>query len=114
MVVRMALLLVVLLAAFLAVGIAERWRGRTGSVAVPVGLTLVSSPGCRDCVVAKERFDRLGVPYREVGLDVAASLGLRTFTMPMAIVGSPAGDLVMVRRGSAVAADAEALMAASV
>jgi hypothetical protein len=112
MVMRITLLGVLLVMAFGTVWVAERWRGRPPAGPVPVGLTLVSSPGCRDCLVARERFDALGIRYRVIGVDMAESIGLRTFTMPMAFVGSASGDVVIVRRGGSVVSDVELLVAA--
>jgi glutaredoxin len=112
MILRLLALAVVLVAAFAAVGAAQRWRLKPAG-AVPAGLTLVTAPGCRDCVTARERFDQLGATYRVADISEAAALGVTSFTAPLAVVGSHGGDVLMVRRGSSVVADADAIVAAA-
>lgn len=112
MILRLLALAVVLGAAFVTVGTAQRWRLKPG-VAIPAGLTLVTAPGCRDCVTARERLDQLGATYQVVDISEATALGVTGFTAPLAVVGSPSGDVLMVRRGSSVVTDADAIVAAA-
>ena len=111
-VVRLLLLVLVVALGFGVVFASERRRPRLTS-GLPVGLTLVSKPDCRDCVSAEARFVQLGATYTKVAPDRAAALGVATFTVPSAFVGNTNGDLVIVRRGKSVLRDAEALVAAA-
>lgn len=112
MILRLLALAVVLVAAFGAVGAAQRWKLKPGAV-VPAGLTLVTAPGCRDCATARERFDQLGATYQVVDVSEAAALGVTSFTAPLAVVGTSSGDVLIVRRGSSVVTDADAIAAAA-
>lgn len=112
MIVRLTVLALVLIIAFGVVAIAERWRTRSAS-GLPAGLTLVTTPGCRDCVSAATALDSLNAEYTTMDASEAARHGLRAMTVPHAAVVTANGDLIMVRRGRSVAADAPALVEAS-
>lgn len=106
MILRLVLLLALIAVAWVAVGVAERWRGRR-NLLVPPGLTLVTSSGCSECLNAERRFSDLGIPYTTLDVAEAGDLGVASLTVPYAVVGSGSGELRMVRRGASVAADAE-------
>ena len=90
----------------------ERFKGRTRST-LPAGITLVEADGCRECAAAKHRLDEVGAVYRVVDVAEADRYGIHSFTVPYAFVGTSSGELVLVRRGTAVAADADLLRIAA-
>ena len=108
MLLRLLLVLGIIVLAYVGIGAGERFKGRARST-VPTGITLVEARGCRECVVAKERLDEVGAVYKVVDVADAAQYGVHSFTVPYAFVGSEKGRLTLVRRGTAVAADAELL-----
>ena len=110
MLIRLAILLGFLALVFVLVAVAERVRGRAATL-VPPGLTLVVAPGCRECVKARSALDALGGSYTVMDPSEADRYGIHSLTVPYAFVGSGTGDLVLVRRGTSVASDAEELMA---
>lgn len=112
MLLRIAIVVVVVCVAFVAIRL---WNRRSGSVTgvLPAGLTLVEAPDCRACADAKHRFEALGATYRVVDVAMARTLGISVLTVPVAVVGASDGRSVMIRRGSAVVSDAEALVDAA-
>ena len=83
----------------------ERIRGHARTL-VPPGLTLVVSAGCRECVRARAALDAIDGTYSVMDSADAERYGIQSLTVPYAFVGSATGDLVMVRRGTSVTADA--------
>lgn len=112
MIIRLIVLATLLIVAFGVVAIAERWRSRSAS-GLPAGLTLVTTTSCRDCVHATAVLDSLDAEYTMMDASEASDLGVHTLTVPYAAVTDTNGDVIMVRRGRSVAADASALARAS-
>lgn len=108
MLVRVVLLLVVVAVAFGAVRVLATRRG--SALAVPAGLTLVVGPGCTLCVDARRRLDALDARYDVVDASDASRFGVNSMSLPYAFVGSPDGELLMVRRGRSVVTDVERLI----
>lgn len=111
---HLIVLLRLVIVVVLAVGIvaaSRQWARRSGqrSEGVPDGLTLVTSGSCSECVRAVDALDGVGATYAIVDARDCEAIGIRTMTVPVAVVGR-SGEAVMVRRGSAVAADAKRLM----
>ncbi len=104
------LVIVVALAVVLAIAMrsVSRRKGHIRS-GVPLGLTLVTGSGCAECVRAVRALDAAGVEYSVVDAEAAGSIGIRTLSVPIAVVGDAHGSAVIVRRGTAVAADARRL-----
>lgn len=113
MLLRVLLIVVVVGAAYGAVRLRNRWRSSFAGI-LPKGLTLVEAADCRTCATAKDRLDGIGAVYRTIDVAEAHRYGITTLTVPVAVVGSSDGHTVMVRRGTAVVSDAEALVAAAV
>lgn len=112
MMVRLVIVGIVILAAFGGVTLLSRLR-TPASGAIPHGLTLVVAAGCHTCERAKTAFDAVGHRYRTMDIVDASALGVRSYTVPYAVVGDRTGRVAMVRRGPAVVTDARALAAAS-
>lgn len=108
MLVRLVILLVVLAVAFGLVRILATRRG--SALVVPAGLTLVVGPGCTMCVEARRRLDALDARYEVVDASDARRFGVDSMSLPYAFVGSPDGELLMVRRGRSVVTDVERLI----
>ena len=113
MVVRLAVLGVLALMLVLGMRLWSRRRGATVS-GVPAGLTLVTSSTCTECVRAREALTRAGVEFVVVDAQASAAIGIKTMSVPVAVVGNGEGVVVMVRRGTAIATDAHRLAAATV
>lgn len=112
MVVR--LIIIGLIAALLVVGLRFWQRRRGASVrGVPTGLTLVTSSSCTECVRAVEALRSAGATYIVVDARDSAAIGIKTMSVPVAVVGNRSGEAVMVRRGTAIAADAYRLAEAT-
>jgi glutaredoxin len=112
MVVR--LIIVGLIAITLALGL-RYWPRRRGANVrgVPIGLTLVTSSGCTECVRAVDALHRAGATYMTVDARDSAVFGIKTLSVPVAVVGNREGEAVMVRRGTAIASDAHRLAEAT-
>lgn len=110
MLLRLLLLVALLVLVFAVVNIAERVRGRAQTL-VPPGLTLVVGPGCRECIRARSKLDALDAVYSVLDVRDAERYGIASLAVPYAFVGSSAGELLMVRRGTSVASDAADLIA---
>jgi glutaredoxin len=113
MVVRLAIIAVIALVLLLGMRYWPRRRGANMS-GVPRGLTLVTSSTCTECVRAREALTQAGAEFVVVDAHDAASIGIRTMSVPVAVVGNGDGVAIMVRRGTAIAADAQRLAAAAV
>ena len=98
---------------YVAVSVVERRRMRSPS-RVPMGITLVSTSACQECVVAERKLVQAGAVFTKVDPAEAVDIGVHTFTVPTAVVGDASGNLVMVRRGKSVASDAALLARSSV
>lgn len=104
MLLRLILLIALLAVVFAIVNIAERLKGRTKGL-VPPGLTLVVGPGCRECIRARTKLDAMDAVYSVLDVGDAERYEIASLAVPYAFVGSSAGELLMVRRGTSVAAD---------
>ncbi len=93
----------------------RQWSRRSvpHSTGVPQGLTLVTSATCAECVRAAKALDDAGANYALVDASECAAVGIRTMTVPLAVVGNSSGEAVMVRRGTSIASDASRLVAAA-
>lgn len=110
MILRFLVLGVVLLLAYGGVSVASRRPGR-GTHRVPPGITLIEADGCRQCDVAKRRFDEAGVAVRVLDAQDASTRGMNTLAVPTVFVGTADGRVSLVRRGSAVLSDLDAIVA---
>ena len=108
MLLRLAILVAFLILVFVVVAVAERLRGHAATL-VPPGLTLVVSEGCRECARARTALDAEVGSYTVMDAVEAERYGIHSLTVPYAFVGSATGELVMVRRGTSVVADAAGL-----
>lgn len=71
-----------------------------------MGLTLVTSSGCSECHRAARALDSVGVKYVVVDASESEAIGIKTMSVPVAVVGDSSGAATMVRRGTAIAAEA--------
>ncbi|MGI9643101.1 MAG: glutaredoxin family protein [Acidimicrobiia bacterium] len=110
MILRFLVLGVVLVVAYGGVSVASRRPGR-GTDRVPPGITLIEADGCRQCDVAKRRFGEAGVAVRVLDVQDASTRGMKTLTVPTVFVGTADGHFSLVRRGSAVLSDFDAIVA---
>ena len=84
-------------------------RKRSYRGGIPQGLTLVTASGCGECQRAARALDSAGVEYVVVDASESEALGIKTMSVPVAVVGDSSGAATMVRRGTAIAADASRL-----
>ena len=112
MMLRLGLLIVLLGAGYLATGVVERRRGRVPDGLAP-GLTVYTGSACRLCAPALSALAARGAS--PIVLDVSAapsSLGpIRA--LPLAILVSSEGEVLMRRAGRSVITDAAELASAS-
>jgi hypothetical protein len=85
----------------------ERRRRRTESVFRP-GLTLVVGPGCALCAPAKQALEAAGAVPEIVDVRDTPT-GLKSLSLPIAIVTNREGVVVMQRSGRSVIVDAPQL-----
>lgn len=109
MILRFLVLGVVLVLAYGGVSVASRRPGR-GAHRVPPGITLIEVEGCRQCDIAKRRFDEAGVAVRVLDAQGANTRGMKTLTVPTVFVGTADGRVVLARRGAAVLSDFDAIV----
>ena len=110
MILRFTVLGVVLVLAYGGVSVASRRPGR-GAHRVPSGITLIEAEGCRQCDIAKCRFDEAGVAVRVLNAQEANTRGMKTLAVPTVFVGTPDGHVSLARRGAAVLSDFDAIVA---
>jgi hypothetical protein len=112
MLIRLLIVGLLALALVLAIRYWPRRRGVNGR-GVPPGLTLVTSSSCTECVRAADALTNAVATYLAVDGRDSAAIGIKTLTVPVAVVGNSDGDVVMVRRGTAIAADVHRLVEAA-
>ncbi|MGI9642583.1 MAG: hypothetical protein ACR2N9_07345 [Acidimicrobiia bacterium] len=110
MILRFLVLGVVLVLAYGGVSVASRRPGR-GTNRVPPGITLIAAEGCRQCDIAKRRFDEAGVAVRVLDAQDASTRGMKTLAVPTVFVGTADGHVSLVRRGAAVLSDFDTIVA---
>jgi glutaredoxin len=104
----MAVLALVVVVAALMVRAIERRPIRRSPAGLAPGVVLVTGRDCGLCGPARRALDSAGVPYREVDIDVAAPLGVRS--LPTLLVIGTGGEVVMRRSGrSAISGAHEAV-----
>jgi glutaredoxin len=106
---RLITVLVLVAVVLAGLGVVSRVRLRRPDGALgtlPPGLTLVTSSGCAECVRAAAALDDVGARYAVVDASRSSESGIETMSVPVAVVGSSKGEPLLVRRGTAIAADA--------
>ena len=92
------------------------WQRRTGRnhLGLPVGLTLVTGPGCAICGPVERALRRAGAAPVVIDVTTAVLPGPPIRSLPVAIVVDTAGDVVMRRAGRSALDDAGMLAARAV
>ncbi len=112
MILRIALVVALVGAGYLAAGLVERRRLRTVPGLAP-GLTVFTGAACRLCAPALAALQARGVEPRVVDASAAPpSLGTIR-ALPLAVLVAEGGEVVMRRSGRSVITDAPDLAAAA-
>lgn len=108
MIERLVVVAVVALLLCGAVYVASRYRP-PGAAGLTPGLTLVTTPGCVECVRASDALAAEGATALVVPPSDPSVAGIPLLTAPVAIVADNDGMVVMMRHGRAVARSARDL-----
>jgi hypothetical protein len=96
--------------AWLLAGWLQRRPGRS-QPGLPLGLTLITGPGCRLCGLVERALRRAGVVPRIVDVEFAQLPGYPIRSLPVAVVVDGDGEVVMRRAGRSALDDALKLAA---
>ena len=110
-VIRVALVALVLAAAWTAAAVLERHRGRRGGGLSP-GVTLVTGPDCRLCEPAERALSEHGVAFETVDLSAVRERIGGVMSLPVALVVGDDGSIRLRRAGRSVITDAAEIAAA--
>lgn len=107
---RIAIVIVVIVIAFLVVGIWTRRRGRSVKTTLPPGITIVIGPDCRLCRPAIDAIHHVdpAIDYNVVDLEKedADTGGLPVKAVPTVVVVDGKGRVLVRRSGHAAINDA--------
>ena len=106
--IRALLLTFVVVAAFWAVGLGERRRGR-GRAGLAPGLLLVTGAGCTLCEPAKRALRAAGAEPRTIDIADVDRTAVAVSALPVALIIGADGEIVMRRSGRSVISDAHRL-----
>jgi len=112
LVIRGVVLAAVVLGAFIAVRLWERRRGRVSSGFAP-GITVVTGPDCRLCEPALDAIRSGGTEPSIVDIATGRRALGPISSLPVAVVASANGNLVLRRSGRSVITDAAEIVRAA-